>query len=100
MARLLAGTEAAGLPGLAKPIRVAATALDRPNSIARVSRRSLLAADRRDRSGVLIPRPRSSRMPRHYGWAVLALAALLPTPARAQTPYRDPALPVEARARD
>jgi beta-glucosidase len=39
-------------------------------------------------------------MSRHIGWVVLALAALLPAPARAQAPYRDPALPVEARVRD
>ena len=39
-------------------------------------------------------------LPRHYGWVVLTLAALLPAPARAQVPYRDPALPVEARVRD
>src|SRR5687768_9567296 len=51
-------------------------------------------------SGVLIPRRRSSGMSRHYECAALALAALLPISARAQTPYRDRALPVEARARD
>src|SRR5687768_13686530 len=51
-------------------------------------------------SGVLTPRPRSSGMSRHSGWTVMALAVLLPMPARAQTPYRDPALSVEARARD
>ena len=39
-------------------------------------------------------------MSRHYGWAALTLAALLPTPAGAQTPWRDAALPVEARVRD
>jgi beta-glucosidase len=39
-------------------------------------------------------------MSRHVGWAVLALAALLPAPARAQARYRDSALPIEARARD
>ncbi len=37
---------------------------------------------------------------RHYGWVVLTLAALLPGTARAQAPYRDPALPVEVRVRD
>jgi beta-glucosidase len=39
-------------------------------------------------------------MPRHSGWAIVALAAVLPAPARAQAPYRDPALPIEARVRD
>ena len=39
-------------------------------------------------------------MPSHSGWAIVALAALFPVPARAQAPYRDPALPVEARVRD
>ena len=39
-------------------------------------------------------------MPRHSGWAIVALATVLPAPARAQAPYRDPALPIEARVRD
>jgi beta-glucosidase len=51
-------------------------------------------------SGALTPRARSSDMSTHYGWAVLTLAALLPAPAWAQAPYRDPALPVETRVRD
>jgi beta-glucosidase len=39
-------------------------------------------------------------IPQARRWALLALAALPPSPARAQAPYRNPALPVEARVRD
>jgi beta-glucosidase len=39
-------------------------------------------------------------IPRARLWALFALAALPSSPARAQAPYRNPALPVEARVRD
>ena len=39
-------------------------------------------------------------MPRLVAWVVPALVVLPPAPARAQAPYRDSALPIEARAQD
>ena len=69
--------------------------------------RSARASDRPIHSTSACTRRRSTNdcstsgaLAKRSAWAALTLAALLPAPALAQAPYRNPTLPVESRARD